>query len=39
MLKPTHLLAFALILGLTGCAHNLGERVSDITTLPQTWTA
>ena len=39
MLKPTHLLAFALILGLSGCAHTVGERVSDITTLPQTWTA
>ena len=39
MLKPTHLLAFALILGLTGCAHNLAERVSENPTLPQTWTA
>lgn len=37
--KPTQLLAFALILGLTGCAHNIGERVSDTPTLPQTWTA
>ena len=39
MLKQTHLLACAMILCFTGCAHTLGERVSSDHPLPQTWTA
>lgn len=39
MLKQTHLLACALMLCLTGCAHTGGERVSSDVPLPHTWTA
>lgn len=39
MLKQSHLFACAMALGMTGCAHTVGERVSGDFTLPQTWTA
>lgn len=39
MLKQSHLFACAMALGMTGCAHTVGERVSGDVTLPQTWTA